>query len=162
MESDYVANAGLPIYLNSDTIFVVVGFSMVADFVIASLICFNKDLHVHPMRLFMLASVSEASYFQAVFTGKYACSMGWIELFQTTVMFNTDFEWDTPRRWHTVQILYNAQSFFMLFFWMMSIFINVVICYDLIWILYNPFKSPETNIKVSLALCFVAAFYVGI
>ena len=63
MEQDYIANAGLKIYLKSDTIFVVVGLSMVADYVIASLIYFNKDLHVHPMRLFMLASVFEASYF---------------------------------------------------------------------------------------------------
>lgn len=40
----------------------------------------------------------------------------------------------------------------MLFFWMMSILLNTVICYDLVFILYNPFTSPKVNVVVSLAI----------
>ena len=62
MEKDYIVNAGLSIYLEGKAVLWLVAFSMIADFTIAALIYFNKDLHVHPMRLFMLASMCEASY----------------------------------------------------------------------------------------------------
>ena len=140
MEKDYVVNAGLPIHMSKE-MHIIVLFSMIADLLIAALIYFNKELHAHPMKLFMLASLAEYSYFQSVYLGSFACRIGWIKLFQMTVLFNVDFD-DLHWRWHTMQILYNAQSFFMLFFWMMSILLNTVICYDLMFILYHPFKSP--------------------
>ena len=62
MEKDYIVNGGLPIYLEGDAVLWLVAISMIADFTIGALIYFNKDLHVHPMRLFMLASMCEASY----------------------------------------------------------------------------------------------------
>ena len=71
-----------------------------------------------------------------------------------TVRFNMDFD-DLHERWITMQVLYNSQSFFMLFFWMMSILLNTLICYDLIFILYHPFKSPQANVTTSLAVCIL-------
>ena len=50
----------------------------------------------------------------------------------------------------------------MVFFYLLSVLINTVICYDLMWILYNPFKSPELNMKISLTVCFLFAFIVAI
>ena len=62
MEKDYVVNAGLPIYM-TEGMHGAAFFSMLADLFIAALIYFNKELHVHPMKLFMLVSLAEASYF---------------------------------------------------------------------------------------------------
>ena len=62
MEKDYVVNAGLPIYMEHG-MHTAVFFSFLADILIAALIYFNKELHVHPMKLFMLVSLAEASYF---------------------------------------------------------------------------------------------------
>ena len=103
---------------------------------------------------------NEYSYFQSVYLGSFACRIGWIKLFQMTVLYNVEFD-DLHWRWHTMQILYNAQSFFMLFFWMMSILLNTVICYDLMFILYHPFKSPQANVVTSLAVSIIVSSFVA-
>ena len=91
MEKDYVVNAGLPIYMSKE-MHIVILFSMIFDLLIAALIYFNKELHAHPMKLFMLASLAEYSYFQSVYLGSFACRIGWIKLFQMTVLYNKDFD----------------------------------------------------------------------
>ena len=126
---------------------------------LSGLICFffflliwqYKELRVHPMRIFMFLTLSDALTQFNSSASHNACKLGFDQLFTWTVFYSTS---DYARK-QTLQLLFHSSSFIQLSSSLLSLCLNMVLCADLIFSLQNPLQASEPHDKLYFALSVI-------
>ena len=108
-----------------------------------------KEMHVHPLKLFMWISVFDATLLQMDYSSLKVCESYQIDLLTRTMYFSSSLQ-DKAK---AIRILYHNCNFLFQFSYYMTFYLNSALCLDLIITLSSPFKSAEkrTDIYVGVS-----------
>ncbi|CDW72257.1 phosphatidylinositol phosphate kinase [Stylonychia lemnae] len=135
--------------------------SMTGSVFVASTIFYSKKLQAHPQPLIAYICMCEAissfsAMMQSVDSKVFASYFGLDEIFSYTVAFNfspTDLLNPDDTEDHTIYldkyktVLCHSNEYFLIYFQLMSLMLNMCLCIDLILTLRNPFYPSKRRVK---------------
>jgi hypothetical protein len=141
--------------IDKTTWFHVVSLISVVGYILLALAIYcNKELQIHPMRLFFVMSLVDAAVCLLVYEAGNVCTWNLYEFFAATVFFS-----EQPQaQYRALWILQATKNYFAILCMFTTIMLNTCLAVDLILMIKHPFKIKEKRTQVYIALSFAVAF----
>jgi hypothetical protein len=151
------------IFLDTALMIFVGLISMLGSLFVATTIMFSKKLQAHPQTLIAYTCICEAiSSFNGVIytigTTRTICYLDMHQLFSWSVLFSRD-KANYNRMLHMLEA---SNNFSFQYFSLLTLFLNMCLCIDLILTLKNPFEPAKRRTKIYLALSGVICLPLAI
>ena len=132
----------------------------------SAIIHFNKELHVHPMSLVEIACLFQSAFFYSYIVSHQICILHLPEVYQWTLSWTVglyDSKWQGINGLYRATQTLNGSNYFVLtMVWYIGLYVNFVICLDLLVTLHQPFRKPSnfTSRRITNAMInFVLAVF---
>jgi hypothetical protein len=111
---------------------------------LALVIYCNKELQIHPMKMFMVMALVDAATCLVIMEANDICKLSLYKVFAATVYFSTD----PYAQYRATWILIAAKNFAIVFLMLLSNMLNTCLAVDLILMIKHPFKVKEKRFSL--------------
>lgn len=113
-----------------------------------------KELHAHPMRLFMYIAACDQIVMQQYVLSLFTCNMHLQDIFAATAYFDMSCE----ARKRALELLYDSTMIITAFCAWCSMLLQICLCFDLILTMSRPFANKEARMPIYIG----ASVLIGI